>query len=118
MVALPSCHVQLVGPKPLPRAYPRELRTLGDHLRKRRIDLGLLQRDVASRLKVNEATVCNWETNRTSAQLRVMARIIAFLGYCPYHPQSDLLGQRIRAQRRCHGTTSDRDAVLGAQRLG
>ncbi len=54
--------------------------------------------DVASRLKVNEATVCNWETNRTSPQLRFIPRIIAFLGYRPYQPQSDLLVQRIRAQ--------------------
>jgi hypothetical protein len=48
MVALPFCHVQLTARKQLLPAYPHELRTLGDHLRKPRIDLGLLQSNVAS----------------------------------------------------------------------
>jgi DNA-binding XRE family transcriptional regulator len=81
---LPFCHIQLAARKPLPPAYPSELRTLGDHLRKRRLDLGLLQCDVAEKLQVNPMTVCNWETNRTSPQLRFMPRIIAFLGYNPH----------------------------------
>ena len=36
--ALPFCHVRLSGPKPLPKAYPKHLKTLGDHIRKRRLD--------------------------------------------------------------------------------
>ena len=82
-VALPFCHVQLIAWKPLPPAYPRELKTLGDHLRKRRLDLGLLQKQVADRLEVNAMTICNWETNRTSPQLRFVPRILSFLGYNP-----------------------------------
>lgn len=103
MVALPFCHVQLTAPKPLPAAYPRQLETLGDHLRKRRLDLGLLQREVADRLGVNAMTICNWETNRTSPQLRFIPRIVAFLGYCPYYPQSNPPGKRILANRRLLG---------------
>jgi len=103
MVALPFCHVQLTSCKPLPSAYPRELNTLGDHLLKRRLDLGLLQREVADRLRVNAITVSNWETNRTSPQLRFIPRIIAFLGYSPYCPQPAPPGNRIRAQRRSLG---------------
>jgi transcriptional regulator with XRE-family HTH domain len=57
------------------------LKTLGDHLRKRRLDLGLLQREVAQKLQVNQMTICNWEINRTSPQLRFIPRIITFLGY-------------------------------------
>lgn len=46
---MPCCHVHLQGQKRSPLGYPRELRTIGDHLRKRRLDLGLLQREVAAR---------------------------------------------------------------------
>jgi len=84
MVALPFCHIQLTARKPPSPACPRELHTLGDHIRKRRLDLGLLQREVAEKLQVNQMTVCNWETNRTSPQLRFIPRIVAFLGYCLY----------------------------------
>src|SRR5712691_8111311 len=45
--ALPFCHVRLQAQKPLAAAYPRELWTLGDRVRKRRLDLGLRQKDVA-----------------------------------------------------------------------
>lgn len=40
------CHVTLSAVKPRHRAYPEEINT-GDHLRKRRLDLGLLQRGEA-----------------------------------------------------------------------
>ncbi|HUT16318.1 MAG TPA: helix-turn-helix transcriptional regulator, partial [Anaerolineae bacterium] len=73
------------------------MKTLGDHLRKRRLDLGLLQRDVAGKLQVSRMTVCNWETGRTSPLLRFIPSFVAFLGYSPYHPQSDSLGKRILA---------------------
>jgi transcriptional regulator with XRE-family HTH domain len=109
---LPFCHVQLVGPKPLPRAYPRELRTLGDHLRKQRIDLGLLQRDVAEKLQVNQMTICNWETNRTSPQLRLIPEIVAFLGYDPHDTPPQALGKRIIAIRRSLGLSQKRLARL------
>ena len=99
-VALPFCHVQLAGRKPLPPAYPRRLNTLGDHLGRRRLDLGLFQREVAGTLGVAEQTICNWETNRTSPQLCFIPRILAFLGYDPYAPSPQALGERIIAARR------------------
>lgn len=41
--------------------YPQELLTIGDHIRKKRMDLGLLQREVAAKIGVAESTVWNWE---------------------------------------------------------
>jgi DNA-binding XRE family transcriptional regulator len=78
--ALPFCHVTLKGQKPLPRAYPRALCTLGDHLRKRRLDLGLLQRGVAERLGADPCSVTNWELNRTKPALWFLPAIVRFLG--------------------------------------
>ena len=49
--------MSLTASRPLPPAYPRELKTLGDHLRKKRLDLGLLQKDVSQSLGVNETYI-------------------------------------------------------------
>ena len=81
--ALPFCHFTLTGPKPLPASYPKALNTLGNHLRKRRLDLGLLQQDLAERLGVVRSTVRNWEANRSQPTPCFVPRIIAFLGYAP-----------------------------------
>ena len=70
------CHAHRKGPRPLPRAYPRVLATIGDHLRKRRLDLGLLQGEVADRLGVTESSVTNWELSRTEPELRFLPGIV------------------------------------------
>ena len=58
------------------RALPDKLETVGDHIRRRRLTLKLLQQQVAQQVGVNEATVTNWETN--SAEPGVKAEV-AFL---------------------------------------
>ena len=100
---MPFCHIRLTARKPPPALYPRELRTLGDHLRKRRLDLGLLQGEIAEQLDVDDMTICSWELNHTSPQLRFIPRIIAFLGYIPHDTHSDTLAKRIVTCRRAMG---------------
>lgn len=107
MVALPFCQITLRGQKPPSAAYPKELKTLGDYLRKRRLDVKLLQKEVAQRLGVNKDTICNWENNRTSPSLRFIPRIIEFLGYVPYDAQSETLGERIVAARKLLGLSQE-----------
>ncbi len=84
---------------PNPRGYPENPTTLGAHIKKKRMDLGLLQREVAERIGTNEATVTNWESNRTVPALRWMAGIIDFLGYAPYTPPSSF-GAWVETVRR------------------
>jgi len=81
------------------------LETLGDHLRRRRLDLGFLQREVAQRLGITKETIYNWETNRTSPPLRFVPQIIQFLGYVPHYATSGTLGERIVKARRLKGLT-------------
>lgn len=71
--------MRLQAQKPPLAAYPTELRTLGAQLRKRRLDLGLRQKDVARVLGVDEATVYNWERHRTAPASRFFPNIFTFL---------------------------------------
>ncbi len=58
---LPFCNVRLTALKSTP--YPREPRTIGDHLKKRRCELGLRQIDAGKQIGVTADTILNWETN-------------------------------------------------------
>ena len=103
--ALPFCHISLIEQKPLSKAYPRQLKTLGDHLRKKRLDLKLLQKQVALTLGAEEATIWNWENNYSSLKLHYMPKIVKFLGYVPSNGELKTLGDRIVSYRCFHGIT-------------
>lgn len=110
---MPFCNLRLKGPKLLDRAYPEELRAIGDHVRKRRLDLGLLQREVALRIGVDKTTVYNWEAGTASPRRQALPAVIRFLDYDPTEI-GFTLGERLRATRRRLGLSH---ADL-AQRLG
>ncbi len=89
------------------------MKTLGDHLRKRRLDLGLWQRTVAERLGVREETVTLWESGLARPLARHYGRIVQFLGYDPEPGDSTLPG-RLRAVRRRLGLSqAELAAVAG-----
>ena len=94
-----------------PRPYKEAPETLGEHLRKRRIELALLQKDVASRLQVNAWTYLGWEHDRRRPPIRFWPRIIGFLGYDPV-PEPQTVGERIRGQRRKLGLSQAEAARL------
>ena len=87
---------------------------LGDHLRKRRLDLGLQQKDVARQLGVTVNTVTSWEVNRSEPALWFVPRILRFLGYVPFPRTCDLLPVReqLKTYRRIHGLSQRRLAAL------
>ncbi len=64
--------------------YPKELKTLGDRIRAKRIDEGLLQRDVAGIIGVCAETVLHWEKNQNFPSTKFHPKIMEFLGYCSY----------------------------------
>jgi site-specific DNA recombinase len=82
-VALPICHLRLSAPKPPPKGYPKAPKTIGQHLRKRRMDLGLTQRAVAEHLGVDPMSVWLWEHDRVLPGRRLFARAVDFLGCHP-----------------------------------
>jgi DNA-binding XRE family transcriptional regulator len=93
--ALPFCNVSLKAAKPLPPAYPKVLYTLGDHIRKKRLDLKLQQKEVADIIGVEEATIYNWENNRSSPAIRYLPKIREFLGSILNTGQPQSPGERI-----------------------
>jgi DNA-binding transcriptional regulator YiaG len=93
--------------------YPAELNSLGDHLRKRRLDLGLFQKEVANQIGVNKDTMKNWKNNATCPALPYIPQIIKFLGYCPYDPTLSF-PQKLKTWREALGLSQDQLArVLG-----
>src|SRR5262249_19030961 len=78
-----------------------EPRTIGDHVRKRRLQLGLTQVAIASTLKVDEHTIVNSERGDAQAgRPPVLARIIRVLGYDPAPAKAVTLPEKLRAKRR------------------
>ncbi len=93
--------LRFIAPAPKPR-YPKQFKHLGDHLRARRIDLGLHQREVAAQIGVDTATVTNWEVGHTEPEERFIPALIGFLGYNPL-PASRSPGEAIRRERLTRG---------------
>jgi len=82
-----------------PKDYSQEPQTLGEHLKKRRKELGLLQREAAARMGVSTETVVNWENDKTRPVPAQFRPLIAFLGYDPC-PPSRTLAERVAAKQR------------------
>jgi transcriptional regulator with XRE-family HTH domain len=85
---------------------PQAPKTLGEHLKRRRLELHLLQTDVARRLGVHFETLKNWERGIGSPMVRHIPAIIKFLGYDP-EPEPEALPKRIAYARRRLGMTQE-----------
>ena len=91
--------------RPLLAKYPNRLRTIGDHLRKRRLDLRMAQKEVAEKLGIRTYTIRGWEYNQYSPEIRHMPKIIEFLGYVPWNTFAKTIGEKITAYCKLHGIT-------------
>lgn len=84
LVALPFCNVVLNAQKPILKGYPVEVKTIGDRIKKHRLDLGLKQKDVADQLGVSISNIAYFERNAAFPSLSLMQKVTSFLGYNPY----------------------------------
>ena len=87
MDALPFCRATLYGvrcPHGLYfiniKRYPLEPRSIGEAIRKRRLDLNFRQVDAAKSIGCNEMTIVNWEKGHTRPRRKKYSAISAFLG--------------------------------------
>ncbi len=68
---------------------------MGDHLKRRRYELGLHQKDVAEQLRVNEFTVCGWENNKKAPAVRypqLRWEILHYMSASPSHESDPFSG--------------------------
>jgi site-specific DNA recombinase len=92
---------------------PTELRTIGDHIRRRRLMLKLTQEQVAERLGVTTASVYNWESDDSQPSVPYIPAIIEFLGYNPLPATTTLAGRLVR-----HRTSLGLTQSASARRIG
>ena len=107
---MPFCHIKLRALRNKVTISPTQINSLGDHIRARRLDRKLLQRQVATQIGVHEMTITGWERNATIPEDRYMPAIIQFLGYNPL-PPANSLAERLTDARRRLGLSQRKMAV-------
>ena len=85
-----SLHIYLTK-QPVP-CYPARPVTIGDHIRKKRMDLGLIQREVAEIIGVTESSIWNWK-HGVEPEQHHNPKIIKFLGDIPFDCPDDTVGR-------------------------
>ena len=62
---------------------PKELITLGDHIKKKRLENNMFQKDVGEIIGTDNFTVVNWGNNKTkNIPAKYYPKIVKFLTYC------------------------------------
>jgi transcriptional regulator with XRE-family HTH domain len=109
---LPFCHLTLKAKKPVSREkYPDFMRTWGDHIKVRRLDLKLTKRQLSLKFNVSDVTIYLWEKNRVKPSLTQIPKIIEFLGRDPFSKTAENIGDKIREYRRVRGLTQKKLAA-------
>ncbi len=98
---MPICRITLTAAKPT--IIPQNPQTWGEHIKKRRLELGLFQARVAKIIGVNESTITNWEKEHTKPMLWTIPKITEFLGYEQNLIPTLTSGQKIKAYRHIRG---------------
>jgi DNA-binding transcriptional regulator YiaG len=70
--------------KPPVSGFPWYPKTLGQHLLKKRLELGLTQVEVARKLNLGLQTISHWESEDNIPNIYHYPAIISFLGYYPF----------------------------------
>lgn len=92
------------------KPYDFEPKTVGDHIRRRRLMLAITQEEAATRLGVNAWTVHNSETGQPKPEIRFIPALVEFLGYDPEPVDEGTLAGRLVGKRRELGL-SQREAA-------
>jgi DNA-binding XRE family transcriptional regulator len=102
---LPS--IVFVVAKPIV-GMPKKLITLGDHIKKKRLEENLFQKDIGKVIGTDNFTIVNWEKNSTkNIPAKYYPKIMEFLTYCPFEkpplhirPNRQIQKQNIRTATR------------------
>lgn len=105
MVAFLSLTLVFRCKMPKIKGYPTNPITLGDHLRKKRMDLNITQKRVSEILQTTEDTITYWENGRSKPQSSYYKRIFNFLGYFPFDRKKFSFGTEVFYARMISGFT-------------
>ena len=79
MTALPICDIELSVEAPKSEDYPHDPQTLGDFLRKKRIDEGIERHQICEDLGIAFSTLQRWEENWIQPQLKNRRKLKKYL---------------------------------------
>ncbi len=100
--------------KPLKQTYPDNPQTVGEHIRKKRIDSNQTQLEVATIIGVDEDTITGWELGRYVPQVHFYPAIIKYLRYYPFDHETETIAGKLLKVRYCNGWSCKEYAkVLG-----
>ena len=88
--------------------------SLGEPIKKNRLELGLTQKETGKHLGVTSFTVTNWEHGLRRPAIQHLPAICQFLGYDPEPPMPSTLATWLAATRRQFGWSQR----VAAQKLG
>jgi DNA-binding XRE family transcriptional regulator len=101
---LPFSRLRKKAAKPLSEKYVTNPKTLGHKIRNRRLELSLLQRELAQVIGVSEDSITYWEMDRVEPSVLYYPKIMEFLGLDPFPHAESIAGAIIR-YRYLHGLT-------------
>jgi len=80
--------------------------TLGEHVKKARIDKNHFQKQAAAEIGVSVDSLCYWENGRTQPEIRYYPQIIQYIGFNPFPEPVDTI-QRLEWYKTVNGLSFD-----------
>lgn len=106
------CGLEVSMPIVLPKA--RQPQTLGEHLKHRRLELKLTQKEAGQQIgAASDVTYLHWEKDQTDPPFESLPAIMAFIGYDPFPQPKDLPEQLLAKRRKAGWSIRQAAAKLG-----
>ena len=102
---MPFCSLTLTAKKP--SKTPENPKTIGEHIKKRRLEMALTQAQLARRLSVSECTITGWKKNRSNPTSRCFPTMVELSGYISQLSTAPTLGQKMVQYRRRRGINQE-----------
>jgi len=109
---VPYSKLDVTIPLPDKRPFPKELQTVGNHLKAARLSRNMLIKDLCALLNISRETLRSWELGEFEPHVSHYPVIIAFLGYNPCQTELDTIAGKIKDYRYRHGLTQQKFAKL------
>jgi transcriptional regulator with XRE-family HTH domain len=100
---LPFSQLNITLPKPVGKGYTKLPQTIGNHIRNRRLELGLEQLEVGNLIGVSHNVIGIWERGEQFPNSGHRPKIVQFLGFVPWFIDTEMLGGKLEHARLMKG---------------